>query len=93
MTREPPFETGAVHVNVTAESDAVATGVPAAPGVVYGVADVTAEAAPSPLVFAAETRNAYPTPFVSPVRIVVSPTTDDAASVQVTPPSIDFSIW
>ena len=54
----PPFETGAVQESVTAASDATATGVPVAPGVVYGVADAIADAAPRPLTFAAETRNA-----------------------------------
>jgi len=55
---DPPFEFGADQESVTAESDATATGVPVAPGVVYGVADAIADAAPRPLTLAAEMRKA-----------------------------------
>ncbi|CAB4661110.1 unannotated protein [freshwater metagenome] len=58
MTNDPPSVEGAVQERVTAASEATAVGVAAVPGIVYGVADATADDAPSPPAFRAETRNA-----------------------------------
>ena len=89
---EPPFETGADHVNHACASPGVAANPVGAPGrePKFGVPDAVA-VAPNPTALRAATRTVTSVPFVSPPITAEATSEFELASIHVVPPSTEYS--
>ena len=80
---DPPLETGAAHDTPACPAPAVTAGDVGAPGVVNGVTDRDADAAPVPAAFADVTVTVYVVPLARPVIVHV---VADGPAAQDCPP-------